>query len=62
MLILGVVFIVIDRDFVAIALVLSVTWKVTEVGPPAAAGIPEITPPELNNNPAGKGPEAIDQV
>ena len=60
-LILGVVFIVMDRDFVAIALVMSVTWKVTAVGPPAVVGVPETAPPELNYNPTGRVSEAIDQ-
>jgi hypothetical protein len=54
--------IVIDRDLEAVALVLSVTLKVMEVGPPAAVGVPEITPLELSDNPAGNDPEVIDQV
>ena len=54
--------IVIDRDLEAVALVLSVTLKVMEVGPPAAVGVPEITPLELSDSPAGNDPEAIDQV
>jgi hypothetical protein len=51
-----------DKAFVAVTLVLSVTRKVTEVGPPAVVGVPEITPLELSDNPAGKVPEAIDHV
>jgi hypothetical protein len=58
----GVVLIVIVRAFVAAAATLSVTWKVTEAGPPAVVGVPEITPPELSDNPAGNVPEAIDHV
>ena len=61
-LIPGVALIVMGRDFVAAVLVLSITWKVTAVGPPAAVGVPEITPPELNDNPAGNAPETSDQV
>jgi hypothetical protein len=54
--------IVIDRDIVAVAFVLSVTWKEIEVGPPAEVGVPEITPLELNESPAGSVPEVIRQV
>ena len=61
-LIPGVALIVMGRDFVPIALVLSVTWKVIAVGPPAVVGVPATTPPELNDKPAGRVPEAIDQV
>jgi hypothetical protein len=53
---------VIDRDLEAVALALSVTRKVTEVGPPTAVGVPEITPLELSDNPVGNDPEVIDQV
>ena len=56
------VLIVIGRDALAVALVLSVTLKVMEVGPPAVVGVPEITPLELSDNPAGKVPEVIVQV
>ena len=52
----------IDNDFVAVVPVRSVTLKVTEVGPPAAVGVPEITPLELSDSPAGSEPELIDQV
>jgi hypothetical protein len=58
----AVLFIVIDRTCVAVALALSVTLKVIEVGPPAVVGVPEITPLELRDNPAGNVPEAIDHV
>jgi hypothetical protein len=51
-----------DNDFMAVALVRSVTWKVMKVGPMAEVGVPETTPLELNDNPAGSEPEAIDQV
>jgi hypothetical protein len=60
--ILGDALIVIERGLVAVALVLSVTWKVTEVGPPAVVGVPEITPLERSDSPAGKVPEAIVQA
>jgi hypothetical protein len=53
---------VIDKDFVAVALVKSATWNVMEVGPPAAVGVPETTPLELSDSPAGSEPETIDQV
>jgi hypothetical protein len=53
---------VIDRDLEAVALALSVTRKVTEVGPPAAVGVPEITPLELIDNPIGNVPDAIVQL
>ena len=61
-LILRGVIIVIDNDFVAVTPVRSVTLKVTEVGPPAAVGVPEITPLELSDSPAGNEPDVIDQV
>ena len=61
-MILGDALIVIDRVFVAFKLVLSVTWKVTEVGSPAVVGVPEITPLELRDNPEGNVPEVIVQV
>ena len=51
-----------DRDFAAVAFELSVTRKVTEVGPPAIVGVPEITPLELSDSPAGNVPEAIVQL
>jgi hypothetical protein len=35
---------------------------VTEVGPPAAVGIPEITPAELSDNPTGNVPDTADQI
>jgi hypothetical protein len=60
--ILGAALIVIGRDLFAVAVAVSVTWKLTDVGPPAVVGIPEITPPELRDNPAGSVPEAIVQV
>ena len=52
----------IDNDFVAVALVKSVTWKVMEVGPMAEVGVPETTPLELSDSPAGSEPEVIDQL
>ena len=60
--ILGGLLLVIDSDMVAVALVLSVTRKVTAVGPPVVVGVPEITPLALSASPAGNVPEAIDQV
>jgi hypothetical protein len=51
-----------DRLLVAAAPAPSVTLKVIEVGPPAVVGVPEITPLELSDRPAGKAPEVIDQV
>ena len=54
--------IVIDSDFVAAALVLSVTRKVAAVGPPALVGVPEMAPLELSAKPAGNVPEDNDQV
>ena len=45
-----------ERDCVAVRLLASVTLKVTEVGPPAAVGVPEITPLELSDSPAGSEP------
>jgi hypothetical protein len=53
---------VIDKDLFAVLLVLSVTWKVIEVGPPAVIGVPEITPLELRYNPEGNVPEVIVQA
>jgi hypothetical protein len=53
---------VIGRDLVTVVPALPVTLKVMEVGPPAVAGVPEITPMELSDSPAGNDPEAIDQV
>ena len=53
---------VIGRIFVELALALSFTLKVTEIGPPTAAGVPEITPLELSDSPAGNAPVTIDQV
>ena len=53
--------IVIDKALVAVALEESVTWKVTEDVPLAEEGVPEITPLELRERPAGKAPEAIVQ-
>ena len=61
LVILGAVLIVSDKDFVADAVAESVTWKVTEVGPLAAVGVPEMTPPELSVIPAGNVPDAIVQ-
>lgn len=61
LVILGVALIVSDIDFVADAVAESVTWKVTEVGPPVAVGVPEMTPLELNVIPAGNVPDAIVQ-
>ena len=58
----GGLLIVIVRILVAEAPALSVTLKVTEVGPPAVVGAPEITPLALSDNPSGKAPEMIDQV
>ena len=60
--IFGAALIVIDKDLFAVLLALSVTRKVTAVGPPAVVGIPEITPLELRDNPAGNVPEVIVQV
>jgi hypothetical protein len=54
--------IVIDRDFVTAAPVLSVTRKITEVGPPAIVGVPEMVPLELSDKPAGNVPEDNDQA
>ena len=61
-MILREVLIVIGRDLVTVVPVLSVTLKVMEVGPPAVVGVPEITPLEPSDSPAGNDPEAIDQV
>ena len=52
----------IDKGSVAIASVLSVTWKVTELGPPAVVGMPEMTPTELSDNPAGSVPDVNAQI
>ena len=54
--------IVIDTDFVTVALALSVTRKVAEVGPPEVVGVPEIAPLELSDKPAGNVPENNDQL
>ena len=56
-----VLLIVIVRAFVAVADILSFTWKVMEVVL-AVVGVPEMTPLELNANPAGNVPEATAQV
>ena len=56
-----VLLIVIVRAFVAVADILSFTWKVMEVVL-AVVGVPEITPPELSPSPDGKLPEATAQV
>ena len=53
---------VMERDCVAVNLLASVTLKVTEVGPPAVVGVPEITPLELRESPVGNVPEAIVQL
>jgi hypothetical protein len=53
---------VIDKTLVAVRLLLSVTFKVMEVGPLAVVGVPEITPLELRESPAGSVPEAIVHV
>ena len=53
---------VIDKTLVAVRLLESVTLKVTEVGLPAAVGVPEITPLELSDSPAGNVPDAIVQA
>ena len=58
----GTLLIVIGSDIVAVIFVLSVTWKVTGVGPPAVRGVPEIIPPALSDSPAGKLPEDIVHV
>ena len=58
---LGGVIMVMERDCVAVKLLASVTLKVTEVGPPAVVGVPEITPLALSVSPAGNVPEAIVQ-
>jgi len=50
-----------ERSFVAVRPRLSVTWKVMVVGPLAVVGVPEIVAP-LSDRPAGRGPEAIDQL
>ena len=52
----------IDIDFVAVALAVSVTRNVKEPGPPVVVGVPEITPPELSDSPAGNVPEVTAQV
>ena len=54
--------IVIDSELLAVVLPLSVTRKLTEVGPPAVVGVPEITPLELSDSPAGNVPDAIVQL
>ena len=51
-----VLLIVSDRDFVAVEFELSVTRKVTEIGPPAVVGVPEICPPEESVSPGGSVP------
>jgi hypothetical protein len=53
--------IVIDRSLVAVPPTLSATWTV-KLEVPAVVGVPEITPAELSDNPAGRAPELIDQV
>ena len=57
-----VLLIVIDSNFVAVRLLLSVTLRVAEFGPPAVVGVPEITPLELSDRPGGNVPEAMVQV
>ena len=53
---------VIDRDFVAVALRLSVTWMV-KLDVPAVVGVPVIAPvDELSDSPLGRDPTDIDQV
>ncbi len=59
---LGGLLMLIDRDFTPVALMLSVTWKVMEVGPPAVVGVPEMTPLELSDSPAGNIPEVTAHV
>ena len=59
---LGGVITVMERDCVAVKLLASVTLKVTEVGPTAVVGVPEITPLALSVRPAGNVPEAIVQL
>jgi hypothetical protein len=39
----------------------SVTWTV-KLEVPAVVGVPEITPPELKESPAGSEPDASDQL
>ena len=52
---------VIDRDWVAVWLALSDTFT-TKPEAPAVVGVPEITPPELIDSPAGRLPEFNVQV
>ena len=64
----GVVFtgpalIVIERLFVAVRLIRSVTLKTIVLGPKAVVGVPVIAPlEEFKERPGGKLPEIIDQV
>jgi hypothetical protein len=58
----SVLLIVIVKVFVAVVLALSITTNVTEVGLSAVVGVPEITPLELSDSPAGNEPEGISQV
>lgn len=60
--ILSTGFIVSDIDSVAVVLLLSATWIVTEIGPPTVVGVPEIMPLELSDNPVGSAPEVIVHV
>jgi hypothetical protein len=50
-----------EADLVCTGLPLSLTLTV-KVDVPLAVGFPEITPPELSVNPAGRLPEVIDHL
>jgi hypothetical protein len=60
-LIVGAALMVMDRASVAVAPLLPATWTV-KLDMAAVVGVPEITPAELSDNPAGRAPELIDQV
>lgn len=53
---------VIDDTKLATAFVLSVSWKVTKAVLPDIIGVPETTPSELSDSPAGNFPETIFQM
>jgi hypothetical protein len=50
------------RVFVAVAFALSVTLTVIEVALVDVVGVPEMTPPELSDNPAGSVPDVNAQI
>jgi hypothetical protein len=54
--------VVTDKTLVAVMLLLSVTFKVMEVGPPAVVGVPEIRPLELRVKPDGNEPAITVQL